>query len=424
MQLLLKKTLIVDTGSSHHLLKKDILIKDGRIEEIAEYIDSNDKYTEIKSEFLCVSKGWFDLNCYIPDPGQEHREDIVSGTKAAAAGGFTAIAMMPNTYPSIHSKTEVEYIINKSLGTIVNVHPIGAITKDCAGKDLTEMQDMFEAGAVAFSEGYKPIQNSGMLLRSLEYVKAFDGIIFHHPEDKNISLNGHMNEGKMSVELGLHASPSIAESLCVARDLYLLEYTGSRLHFIDISTKESVQLIREAKAKGLAVTASVNAYNLLLDDSYLSQFNSHAKVNPHLRSREDIDALIEGIIDGTIDTITSAHMPHDEESKNVEFDQADFGMIGFETAFAIANTVLQKHLPIDKIIEKFTDGCIAVLGEYCYAIEAGNYANVTIFDPSLCWTFTSRDIKSKSKNTPFLAMDFTGKALGIVNKKKMNWNEN
>ena len=423
MQLLLKNALIVDSNSSHHLLKKDILIRDGKIEKIAEFIEKIDDYTEVTSEFLCISKGWFDLNCYIPDPGQEHREDIISGTKSAASGGFTSIALMPIAYPPTQSKTGIEYIINKSLGTIINVHPIGAITKDCNGKELTEMHDMYEAGAVAFSDGYKALSNSGMLLRSLEYVKAFDGIIFHHPEDNSISLNGQMNEGQTSVELGLHASPAIAESLCVARDLYILEYTQSKLHFIDISTKESVKLIRDAKAKGLSVTASVNAYNLLLEDTYLKNFDSNAKVNPHLRSKEDRDALIEGLIDGTIDTICSAHLPQDEESKNLEFDQADYGMIGFETAFAVANTALHSKMPIDKIIEKFTDGCVNVLGEYCYPIEEGNQANITIFDPSINWVFQSSDIKSKSKNTPFVNYTFFGKALGIINKKKMFWND-
>jgi dihydroorotase len=423
MQLLLKNALIVDSNSSHHLLKKDVLMKDGKVEQIAESIENTGHYTEISSEFLCISKGWFDLNCYIPDPGQEHREDIISGTRAAASGGFTSIALMPNAYPSVQSKTGVDYVINKSLGTIVNVHPIGAITKDCKGIELTEMHDMYEAGAVAFSDGYKALNNSGMLLRSLEYVKAFDGIIFHHPEDNSISLNGQMNEGQTSVELGLHASPAIAESLCVARDLYLLEYTQSKLHFIDISTKESVKLIREAKARGLSVTASVNAYNLLLDDTFLQNFDTNAKVNPHLRTKEDVQALIEGIVDGTIDSICSAHFPHDEESKNLEFDQADYGMIGFETAFAVANTVLKNRLPLDKIIEKFTDGCANVLGDYCYPIEEGNQANMTIFDPSLSWVFQASDIKSKSKNTPFLDYTFTGKALGIINKKKMFWND-
>ena len=424
MQVLLKNALIIDKSSSHHLSRKDILIINGIISKIAPEISLDGDYEQISATNLCVSKGWFDLNATIPDPGNEYREDLLSAAKSAASGGFTSVAMMPNTEPSIHSKTEIEYINNKSLGTIVNFYPIGAITKNCAGKDLTEMQDMYESGAIAFSDGNHPIQNAGLLLRSLEYVKAFDGILFHHPEDITISQKGHMHEGAMSIQLGLHASPSIAESACVARDLHLLEYTNSRLHFIDISTKESVSLIKLAKAKGMRVSASVNAYNLILNADSLLSFDSNLKVNPPLRDLEDMAALIEGLKDGTIDTICSAHQPLDEECKNLEFDMADFGMIGFETCFAISNTILREQMPLELIIEKFTSGVEQVIGEYCYSIEEQNTACLSLFDPEKRWVFTDKDIKSKSKNTPFINYDFIGKVIGIINKRKIAINEN
>ena len=422
MQILLKNALIIDKSSSHHLSRKDILIQHGIITKIDLNINVDEDCQIITSENLCVSKGWFDVNATIPDPGFEHREDILSASKSASYGGFTGVAMMPNTTPCVHSKTEIEYINNKSLGTIVNFYPIGAITKNCAGKDLTEMQDMYESGAIAFSDGNHAIQNSGLLLRSLEYVKAFEGIIFHHPEDNSISQKGHMHEGAMSIQLGLHASPSLAESTCVARDLHILEYTNSRLHFIDISTKESVALIKEAKSKNLNITASVNAYNIFLNADTLISFDSNLKVNPPLRDIEDINALVDGLIDGTIDTITSAHQPLDEECKNLEFDLADFGMIGFETTYAIANTILKEKMSTESIIEKFTNGVEKVIGEYCYGIEEENMANITFFDPDKRWVYNENDIKSKSKNTPFVDYDFIGKVLGIINKKKLNIN--
>lgn len=418
MQLLLQNALIIDQSSTHHMSRKDILIINGVISSIEDSIDVLDTYEVISSPNLCVSKGWFDLNAQVGDPGFEYREDIVSASKSAASGGFTCIAMMPNTQPSIHSKTEIEYINNKSLGTLINIYPIGAISKNCAGKDLTEMHDMYESGAIAFSDGTHALQNSGLLIRALEYVKAFDGIIFHHPEDTSISQKGHMHEGSMSIQLGLHAMPSIAESACVARDLHLLDYTQSKLHFVNISAKESVALVREAKSKGLHVTASVNAYNLFLNADSLISFNTNLKVNPPLRDIEDIRALIEGLMDGTIDTISAAHTPLDEECKNLEFDMADYGMIGFETCFAITNSVLREHMKIEHIVEKFTSGVEKVIGDYCYSIEVNNNACITIFDPEKRWIFENTDIKSKSKNTAFIGYDFVGKVIGIVNKRK------
>jgi len=419
MQILLKSALVIDPSSSHHMQRRDVFIKDGKLEDIAETIENDGSKQEISSGNLCVSKGWFDLNVLVPDPGQEHREDLVSASKAAAFGGFTGIAIMPNTTPALHSKTEIEYILNKSAGLIIDVHAIGAVTKDCAGKDLTEMVDMYEAGAAAFSNGYRPVSHAGIMERSLEYMKAFGGTLFHHPEETSISNKGHMNEGAMSVSLGLHAAPALAESLCVARDLYLLEYTGSKLHFTDISTAESVALIREAKRKGLQVTASVNAHHLLLEDKALESFDSNLKVNPPLRGHADRMALIEGLKDGTIDTISSGHIPQDAESKELEFDLADFGMIALETAFATANTALQGQMTTEQIVAAFTSGPEKVLGEYCYPIEKGSPANITFFDPELAWTFTAAHIQSRSKNTPFVGQAFIGKPLGIVNKKKL-----
>lgn len=422
MYLLLKNALIIDPGSSHHLCKKDILISHGIIDQIEDSIEVKDNYTCIESEHLCVSKGWVDLHVHVPDPGMEHREDILSASKAAAFGGFTGVALHSDPEAAINQKSDVDYIINKSLGTMVHFYALGAVTKNVQGKELNEMYDMYQSGAVAFSDGTHSIQNSGLLQRSLEYMKSFDGVLFHHPEDRHLSAHGHMHECAMSVQLGLHAMPALAESVCVARDIKILEYTQSRLHFIDISTKESVALIREAKQKGLQVSASINAINLMYNADALLSFDTGFKLNPPLRDTEDIQALIEGVKDGTIDTITSGHQPIDEEAKNLEFDLASFGMTALETCYAVANSALSPYMSAEEIIAKFTSGVEKVLGEYCYTIEKGNNACITFFDPEARWIFESKHQKSKSKNTPLFGIDFKGKVLGIVNKRKYSIN--
>lgn len=421
MEIIIRSARIVDTGSAFHNQIKDILISNGKIRKIGAKLQNTSKAKEIKADNLHVSLGWFDLNTFLAEPGYEQKETIETGCAAAAFGGFTHVCAMPNTLPVTQTKAQIEYVLRKSADEIVSVHPIGAITQNTEGKELAEVYDMHNAGAVAFSDGLHASANAGMVERALLYVKAFDGLVMNHPEEKSISKNGAMNEGVTSTKLGLPGAPALAEEISVNRDLYILEYTESKLHLLDISLKRSVELIRNAKKKGLKISSSVNAHNLFLDETAVGNYNTNYKVNPHLRSKEDIAALAKGIADGTIDTITSAHQPHDEECKKLEFDKADFGIIGLETCFAVANTALKDKVELEKIVEAISNNPRKVLGIES-KIEEGAEADLTLFNPDLKWTFAEGDIKSKSKNTPFVGADFTGKAIGVINKGKLQLN--
>lgn len=421
MEIIIRAARIVDTGSPFNNQVKDILISNGKIKKIGAKLQNTSKAREVKADNLHVSLGWVDFNTFLADPGYEHKETIESGCAAAAFGGFTHICCMPNTHPIIQTKSQVEYILRKAEGEIVNVHPLGAISEKTEGKDLAEMYDMHSAGAIAFSDGIKASANAGMVERSLLYVKAFDGLIMNHPEEKSLSKNGAMHEGLTSTKLGLPGAPALAEEVSVNRDIYILEYTGSKLHLLDISLKRSVDMIRQAKKKGLRLSSSVNAYNLLLEETAVGNYNTNYKVNPHLRSKEDINALVKGIADGTIDTITSAHQPQDEECKKLEFDKADFGMIGLETCFAAANTALTGKVELQTIVNTLANNPRRILGLE-NKIEEGALADLTLFNPGVKWTFEAGDIKSKSKNTPFPGTTFIGKALGVINKGKIQLN--
>ncbi|MFN8287992.1 MAG: dihydroorotase [Chitinophagales bacterium] len=421
MEILIRSARIHDTGSPFNNQVKDILIVDGKIKKIGARLQNTTKAKEIKQDNLHVSLGWVDMNTFLADPGYEQKETIESGSRAAAFGGFTHICCLPNTAPVTQTKAQIEYVLGKASAGIVAVHPLGAVTQNCEGKDLAEMYDMYQAGAIAFTDGLKPSASAGLVERALLYVKAFDGLIINHPEDKSISKNGAMHEGITSTRMGLPGAPALAEEVAVNRDIYVLEYTGSRLHFMGVSLKRSVDLVRAAKKKGLNLTASVNAYNLLLDDSAIAGYNTDYKVNPHLRAKEDINALIKGITDGTIDTITSAHNPQDEECKKLEFDKADFGMLGLETCYAVANTALSGKVETGKLVELLSNNARAILGLENKIVE-GAEADLTLFDPEMKWTFKESDIQSRSKNTPFIGQQFTGKAVGVINKGKLQLN--
>ncbi|MFH1320846.1 MAG: dihydroorotase [Bacteroidota bacterium] len=429
MNILIKSARVIDPNSSHNGKKIDILIENGKIKSIIPLnpplkretfrISQRDKKLKtFTAPNLHVSPGWFDMHVNFRDPGYEYKEDLITGCRAAAFGGFTGVACMPATNPPIHTKSEVEYVKNKTEGSIVDVHPIGALSYQMQGKDLTEMFDMHNSGAVAFSDDKIPVSNSGLLLRALLYVNGFNGLIISHSEDNIISFDGMMNEGPTSTSLGLHGIPSLAEEIIVSRNIYLAEYTNSRIHLSTISTAKSVDLIRAAKTKGIKVTAEVAAHHLALDDSVLSGFDSNYKVNPPLRGKPDIKALKKGLADGTIDAICSDHSPEDEEMKKREFDNAAFGMIGMETAYALANTNLTGTLSLIQLVHKLAIRPREILNLSVPAIKEGEKANLTLFAPSKEWTFTEEDIRSKSKNTPFIGTKFKGKALGIYNNKQ------
>jgi dihydroorotase len=418
MSHLLKNVQVIDKDSTFHLEKRDILIENGVIQKISKSIPTSD-HEIIEGEDLSVSIGFADLNCHIYQPGFEYREDMKSGLAAAVNGGFTTVSIMPNTDPVIDTKGQVAYLKSLANKNIVSVVPIGAISKDCKGKDLAEIYDMQSENIFCFSDGHKSINDAGMMERALLYVKKFDGVVMNHPDLGNISHGGLMNEGILSTKLGLQASPKLAEELMVARDIYLAEHCDSRIHFINVSTLNSVKQIKEAKKKGVKVTAAVNAYNLLLDDSFLNEYDTNFKVNPHLRTKEDIKALITGLKDGTIDVISSGHNPKHTDEKKVEFENADFGISALDSAFAVARKATEKYLSLEELIEKFTDNPRKILNLECPTIKVGEKANLVVFNAEKENVFSEVDIKSKSKNTPFIGMELKGEIIAVFNNKKV-----
>jgi dihydroorotase len=418
MKILIKKATILDASSKHHKQSKDLLIENGLIINISDSIE--DATAEIfEAENLHISQGWTDLNARFGEPGHEYKEDLNSGMNAAAQGGFTHVALMPSTEPCIQRKSDVSYLVNQTLHNIVDIHPIGALTHDRKGEQITEMYDMHQAGAIAFSDDKRSIANASLMKIAMLYAKNFGGLIMSFSAEEKTSQKGQMNEGVSSTRLGLKGIPALAEELQLARDLQLCEYTDARVHFSTITTAESVKLIRDAKAKGLKVTADTSSYHLLLNDTELESFNSNLKVNPPLRSTKDIDALKAGLKDGTLDAVCSDHYPQNIENKKCEFDIAAFGMINLETSFAAANTALQEILSTDEIVAKLTSTPKAILGIDSQVLEEGSLADLTLFNPDLKWTYSTKDIVSKSKNTALTGKTFTGKALAIVNNGQM-----
>lgn len=424
MDIIIRAARIIDSAGNTAARQQDILIRKGKIEKIADNITNDKKLKEVTGNNLHVSLGWVDMCAFIGDPGLEHREDLKTAIRSAAAGGFTTILANPNTKPALHSKSEIEYVIRKSSGNVVNILPIGAVSHDCKGVDITEMHDMHEAGAIAFGDGFNSSLNAGLTLRSLLYVKPFGGLIITHPFERSLAKSGQMNEGVTSTMLGMHGIPHLAEELMVKRDIDILEYTESRLHFAYVSTPASVEHIKKAKANGQLVTCSVTPYNLMLEDELVMEYDTNYKLMPPLRTKADNQALVKALKDGTIDTIASFHIPHDPESKDLEFDMADFGMIAFETTFALLNTHLGKKVGLETLIERLTIGPRDILGLEIPEIEEGELADLTIFDPEEKWTFTTKDIKSRSKNSPFVGQEFTGRVVGIVNNGIVHLNEN
>ena len=414
MNLLIKSATILYPGSPFHQKVADVLVEDGYIKDIADTIDADAEVFDATGSYL--SPGFFDLNCNIGEPGLETKEDFTTGLQAAAAGGFTGLALMPDTQPPVHSKTEVEYIVNKTRGNLVNVYPLGTISQKREGKDLAEMYDMYLSGAKAFTDGNCPVKDAGLMERALLYAQGFNALIFSYPEDVAIAGKAKVHEGVVSTLLGMKGIPSLAEELMIARDLYLAEYTGSPIHFTTISTQRSVQLIREAKAKGLKVTCDVAAHHLILTDEALLGFDSQYKVKPPLRTQADIDALLQGLKDGTIDAIVSQHTPHEIEFKEVEFEIAAFGIIGLQTAFSLA---VQAGLPVELIVEKLAVNPRKILNIEAPVLEEGKAANLVIFNYEAEWTFNKGTNRSKSANSPFMGQNLKGKILLTCNNKQI-----
>ena len=414
MKIIIRETKIIDPKSSFHNQIVDVKINDGMIEEIGKNLVSSVDFEEITIAGLHISQGWFDTSVSLGEPGFEDRETISNGLNVAARSGFTAIALQPNSFPVIDNQSQIQFVKQKASNSATDLYPIGALTKNSEGTDLAELFDMKNSGAIAFGDYNKNTSNANLLKIGLQYVQDFDGLVIAFCQDEKIKGNGVANEGIVSTRLGLKGIPSLAEELLVARNLFLLEYTGGKLHIPTISTAKSAALIKDAKAKGLKVSCSVAVHNLVLTDEKLDGFDTRYKVSPPLRTETDRKALIEAVLDNTIDVITSDHNPMDVEHKKMEFDLAKNGTIGMESAFGALLTIL----PIEKIIEKLTSGK-SIFQVKSSEIKVGSEANITLFTTAEKWVFGKENILSKSKNSAFLGTDILGKVVGICNNKKI-----
>ena len=417
MKILLKSATIVDPQGGLHLKKQDLLIENGTIIQIASKIDATEKMRVVEKDNLHVSLGWMDSSVSFGEPGYEERETIENGLNVAAASGFTDICINPNTNPVTDNKGAVQFLKSKAANHVVQVYPVGAMTKGTAGDDLAELYDMQQEGARSFYDYKKPVKNANLLKIALQYCQNFDGLVQSFPMDAAIAHKGMVNEGVNSTQLGLKGIPMLAEELQITRDLYILEYTGGKLHVPTISTKKSVQLIKDAKKKGLDVTCSVAVHNLVLTDDALSSFDTRYKVMPPLRTKKEIKALLNGLQDGTIDGVTSDHAPIDIEYKKIEFDHAQYGSIGLESCFGALGNVLN----ISEVITALT-GLRERFGLETGEIKEGAKIPLTLFDPSPAWMFESDAILSTSVTSALVCQQMKGKVYGIISKNKLKLN--
>ncbi|MCS4226832.1 dihydroorotase family protein [Sphingobacterium sp. BIGb0165] len=419
--LLITSVKVILPGNEYHQQTVDVFIEKGKIAQIGNTIKVADKNVEtIDGTGKVLSPGFFDLHANFGEPGLETKEDIRTGTAAAAAGGFTAVAVMPNTEPAIQSRSEVALVVNAAKGNIVDVHPIGAISKKREGKEMAELYDMKQNGAVAFSDGNKSVQQAGLMSRALLYAKGFEGLIFSHAEDESMAGGNKMNEGTMSTYLGMKGIPNLAESLMVSRDLYLAEYTEAPIHFASISTPEAVDLIKKAKAKGLRVTCDVAAHQLVFTDEDIVGFDSNYKVSPPLRTKADAKALIKGVKDGVIDAVVSQHTPQEIEYKNVEFHIAKNGIIGLQTVLPL---LVRAGLNEEQIVNSLAVRPRQILGLAIPQIKEGAIANLVLFDLAKSWNFDEKTNRSKSKNSPLFGQTLKGAVELVINNNQIIKND-
>ena len=410
MNLLIKSATLIDPGQpALHLKKRDVLISKGKIQRIGTNLSADRKTRVIEKKNLYVSPGWFDTSVSFGEPGFEERETISHGLKVAAESGFTGIVLNTNTHPTPDTSGDIVFLKESAKGKCAELFPLGTVSVEAGGKDLSEMYDMHCAGAVGFSDYKNPIENPNLLKLALLYAQNFGGLVTSFPMDTELAAHGQMHEGKVSVRLGLKGIPGLAEELRVARDLALLEYTGGRLHIPTISTAASVKLIAAAKKKGLDVSCSVAIHHLWFTDAALEHFDSHFKVSPPLRDQDDRKALQKALREGVIDFVTSDHCPLDIEHKRLEFDRAAFGATGLEEAFGVLNQIYGPETSAEILSrgrERF--------GQPKVALKEGERAVLTLFDPEATYTLGEKDLNSLSKNSMFLGVPLKGRAFGVV----------
>ena len=415
MKVLIKRANIVSPSSPFHGTLQDILIENGIITDIGNDLKSGADKT-IEKDGLHVSSGWVDCFANFCDPGQEFKETLETGANAASAGGFTQVMLVPNTSPVVYNKSQVEYLIQKSKELPVQILPVGSITKNAEGKELSEMYDMHNTGAIAFSDGVNPVQSSGILQKALEYILAIDATIIQLPDDKSIGSSGLMNEGAISTRLGLAGKAAISEELMIARDIELVRYTISKIHFTGVSTAKSLELIAAAKKEHLRVTCSVTPYHLFFCEDDLVTYDTNLKVNPPLRTKKDRDALRDGIKTGTVDFIASHHQPQDWDNKVCEFEYAKNGMEGLESVFGAAGAC---GISMEQFVKMQTENIRSIFKIEEALIDTGKKANITLFNPGEEYVFEEMNIVSKSKNNSFIGKTLKGRVIGTINGDKL-----
>ena len=410
----LKQSVLLEGGTiydpfENKKIKGSILIQNGLVKEVGD-IATPENVNKVNCRGKLISPGFIDIHAHFREPGREDKETLATGARAAISGGFTRVCVMPNTNPPLDSPEAIRFIIEKSADLPVKIYPMGAITIGQKGLELTEVGEMVKAGAVAISDDGLPVQNGQVLRNALEYAQKYSIPVINHAEDIHLRNDGVMNESIMSTKLGLPGNPDISESVMVHRDLEVADYTGGRIHIPHVSTKRSVDLIRKYKKMGVNVTAEVTPHHIGLTEEKLWEYDTYAKVAPPLRQDSDRNALIEGLLDGTIDCIATDHAPHTIEEKEMDFIHSPCGMIGLESAFGLSNTVLTNAgATTEQVIQWFTNGPSAIMGWNIVPFQVGKQAEVVIIDPKKKWEFNESDIQSRSKNSPMLGMKFTGK---------------
>ena len=415
--ILFKGAQIVDPFNDQ-VIETDLLVEKGKIKKIKKGIPDKEAKEIVNLKGFHITPGFIDLHVHFREPGYENSETIETGCRAALAGGFTQVCCMPNTKPAIDNRETVRFILEKSENELVNVYPVAAISKDRKGEELTEMAELADAGAVAFSDDGSPVVDGQMLRNALEYARITGRPVINHAEDPGLKADGLMNEGKVSTQLGIPGNPPIAEEIMIARDLIITEFVNGRIHIPHVSTAGSVELIRSAKTKGIAVTAEATPHHFSLTDEYMRSFDANGKVAPPLRTGQDRLAVIEGLKDGTIDAIATDHAPHVIDTKETSLDLASYGMIGLETAFSLAmmNLVHAGKMTLMESVKLMTVKPAAIMNIPLPEFKVGDEANLTIVNTSEWWIFGRQNIYSKSFNSPFIGTEFTGRVKGVFTK--------